>query len=146
MAIPSYITFDGSPAPPPKTSLKTMNEEAQLASPSLCGDTLLVITVPAAQASLEFFDCTKLLPDPGFAPVRNILPLTLPRLVHPEFLSLLKCSLLKEISVCHILVSLCPCPPWPALGTVCITISCEFLTYHSKISNNKEIVQLYNYI
>lgn len=44
-----------------------MNEEARLTSPSLSADTPLVITVPAAQASWEFFGYTRLLPDSGFA-------------------------------------------------------------------------------
>lgn len=97
-------------------------------SPPPSGDTLLKITVPATQACLDFLDYIKLLCDSGFPrvffPVRNILPFTLERLAHLEFLSLLKCPLLKKtFSDCHISVSLCL-----PHGLAQAPIPCEFLT------------------
>lgn len=116
-----------------------VSKGAQLASLSPPGDTVRVITVPATQASLELFPDSRFSRFWVFFPVRDILPLTLPRLVHPEFLCLWRpeCPLLKKtFSDCHISGSLClpharPLAPIP----------CEFLTYHSKISNDKVTVR-----
>lgn len=150
MAIPSYVTFDGSPAPDTKSKPPW---RPWTRKPGLPLHPYL-LTLPWWSPSQPRRLPGSSLAIPGsfptqalhvLSPVRNILPLTLPRPVHSEFLSLFKCSLLKEaVSVCPPSVPRCPHSPWPVLGVICITTPCEFLTYHSKISNDK--VTLYDYI
>lgn len=109
-----------------------MSKCAQLTSPSPPGDTVRVITVPATQASLERF------PDLGFSrfgvffPVRNILPLTLPRLVHPEFLCLWRpeCPFSKRPSLIVISQGHCASPmpgPWHLYPVSFSRITVKFL-------------------
>lgn len=122
MAIPSYVTFDGSPAPDTESKPPW---RPWTRKPGLPLHPYL-LTLPWWSPSQPRRLPGSSLAIPGsfptqalhvFSPVRNVLPLTLPRPVHSEFLSLFKCSLLKEaVSVlpqCHG----APTPHGPSLAS-----------------------------